>query len=201
MTKLFFSFVVRVVVFCSCTAGACHGHAPAPNSKGKLMAIDIELLRLQYEILNVSADAIARQTGFPLDLIENEIKRSNWTPLWPDDDEPQLTYEEDEDVFTVSTDRYIDKTRKRLVAYSLAKEVLLATRYLELESSLIKKACETTELLDASSPAALKTLSALYRDLAKNGVSAGTSLQMGTDESGLPTVIVKDLSGQGGRSF
>lgn len=164
------------------------------------MAIDLDLLRLQYEILNVSAASIARQAGFPVELINDEINRSNWTPLWPDDDEPKLTYEEDEDVFSVSTDRYIEKTRKRLMAYSLAKEVLLASRYLELEATLIKKACETAESLDSSSPAALKTLSALYKDLAKNGVS-GTSLQMGTDEAGLPTVIIKDLSGQNGRAL
>jgi hypothetical protein len=42
----------------------------------------------------------------------------------------------------------------------------------------------------------LKALSSLYKDMAKNGVSSGTSLSVGTDETGLPTVIIKDLSGQ-----
>jgi hypothetical protein len=164
-----------------------------------VMAIDIELLKLQYEILNVSVSSISRTTGIPEDLILREIERGKWTPLWPDEDEPKLQVEEDEDLFTVSTNQYIDKTRRRLQAYSLAKEILLATRYLELESSLIKKATESLDTIDPSVTAtsALKTLSSLYRDLVKNGLSSGTSLSLQTDEQGLPTVIIKDLSGRG----
>jgi len=164
------------------------------------MAIDIELLKLQYEILNVSITSISRTTGIPEDLILREVERGKWTPLWPNDpDEPKLHVEEDEDLFTVSTNQYIEKTKRRLQAYALAKEILLATRYLELESALIKKANETLDSMDPSvtTASALKTLSSLYRDLVKNGLSSVTSLQLQTDEAGLPTVIIKDLSGRG----
>ena len=167
------------------------------------MAIDIELLKIQYEILNVSIDSIARSTGIPADLIELEVKRGGWTRLWPDEDEPKLQIEEDEDVFTVSSSSYIKKTQRRLQAYSLAKEVLLATRYLQLESNLIQKANDALDALtdtNLSQASGLKTLSSLYRDLVKNGIGGSTGLQLQTDEDGLPMVIIKDLSGQGDRS-
>ncbi|MCK9408277.1 MAG: hypothetical protein M0R68_04005 [Bacteroidetes bacterium] len=162
------------------------------------MAIDVELLRLQYEILNVSVESLARSAGIPQDLIQREIDKGRWTVLWPDENEPKLVVEEDEDLFTVSTNQYIDKTRRRLQAYSYAKEILLATRYLELESNLIKKANQVLENLttvDMTAASGLKTLSSLYRDLSK-GLSSVSSLSLGTDEEGLPTVIIKDLSGR-----
>ncbi len=159
------------------------------------MAIDIELLRLQYEILGATAGDLARSTNMPVDLIQREIEKHGWKPLWPDDDAP-LALEEDEDLFTVTSNNYIDKTRKRLQAYALAKEVLLASRYLELESNIVKKACEAISLLDPALVSSIKTLSSIFKDLAKDGVGK-TALSVGTDEAGLPTVIIKDLSGRG----
>ena len=166
------------------------------------MAIDVELLRLQYEILNVSVESIATTTGIPVDLIQREVEKGKWSPLWPlEENEPQLQIEEDQDAFTVSSNQYIEKTKRRLQAYSLAKDILLACRYLELESNLIKKANDAlANLTDCTIAQAsgLKTLSSLYRDLVKDGIGRATGLQMSTDEDGLPTVIIKDLSGRGG---
>lgn len=158
------------------------------------MAIDVQLLKLQYEILNVSAESIAQCTGLPLSAINEEIVRSGWTRLWPDEDELPLEIAEGEDEFKLASDRYIEKTRKRLYAYSLAKEVLLATRYLELESGLIAKANECLDTIDPQiGVAAVKTLSSLWKDMQK---SAKTDLAYNADDLGLPTVIVKDLSGR-----
>ena len=156
------------------------------------MAIDVQLLKLQYEILNVSAESIAHSTGLPLEAVQDEITSKQWTRMWPDEDEPTLEIAEGEDQFKLSSDRYIEKTRKRLYAYSLAKEVLLATRYLELEAGLISKANECLTTIDpAIGVGAVKALSSLWKDMQKSGGAATT---FNADDLGLPTVVIKDLS-------
>ena len=158
--------------------------------------IDVQLLKLQYEVLNVSAEAIAHATGLPVDVIEAEIARKGWTRMWPDEDEPALLAAEGEDAFKLQSDAFIEKTRKRLFAYSLAKEILLATRYLELEAGIIAKANECLMYIDPQSGAsAVKALSALWKDMAKSAAAA-SAFSIGQDESGMPTVIIKDLSGR-----
>ena len=160
------------------------------------MAIDVQLLKLQYEILNVSAESIAHSTGLPLSAIQEEITAKGWTRMWPDEDEPTLEIAEGEDEFKLSSDRFVEKTRKRLHAYSLAKEVLLATRYLELEAGLISKANQClVHIAPEVGVAAVKTLSSLWKDMQKSA-SANSSFTLGQDEMGLPTVVVKDLSGR-----
>ena len=46
--------------------------------------LDIELIRLQYEILGCSPALLAWVWELPESLIKEEIDRSNWTLLWPD---------------------------------------------------------------------------------------------------------------------
>ena len=49
----------------------------------------------------------------------------------------------------------------------------------------------------AGSPADLKQLSTVYKDLTNgSSLAAAASLQFGTDDSGIPTVIYKNLSGK-----
>ena len=158
--------------------------------------IDVQLLKLQYEVLNVSAESIATATGLPVDVIEDEIARKGWTRMWPDEDEPALLTAEGEDAFKLQSDAYIEKTRKRLFAYSLAKEILLATRYLELEAGIISKANECLMFIDPHSGAsAVKALSALWKDMQKSAAAA-SAFSIGQDESGMPMVVIKDLSGR-----
>ena len=158
--------------------------------------LDIQLLKLQYEILNVSIDALAAETDIPADFLQEEINRLGWARMWPEEGELPLVADEGEDVFKLQSDAFIDKARRRLCMYQLAKDALLATRYLELEAGIIKKANECLSHIDPQAgAAAVKTLSSLWRDMQKNSAQA-TAFSVGTDETGLPTVIVKDLSGR-----
>lgn len=158
--------------------------------------IDVQLLQLQYEILNVSIESLARSADLPVALLEREVEKAKWTRLWPDEDEPTVEIAEGEDAFTISSDRYIEKLRKRLTAYSLAKEILLTSRYLALEAGIIDKANEALLSIDSTTTSGIKALSSVFRDMSK-GMSAGSlSLQQSLDDKGLPTVIIKDLSGR-----
>lgn len=158
--------------------------------------IDVAMLRLQYEILGVPAQSIAEANGIPLDMLEDEIRRKNWTVLWGTEPSPAtLGLDPEDETFTSEADLYIEQLRKRLAAFSLAKDALLASRYLELEAGIIAKACEALTHIDPTAVNAIKALAALYKDMTKNLASAA-SLAMTTDESGIPTVIIKDLSGR-----
>ena len=186
--------------------------------------MDIALMRLQYEILNTSVNYLADASGISADMIEEEINRAGWKQLWPN--EPSLSNPEslhksitsaaasaaasassnqvdiDEDEFTTVSATIIDRARRRLQIYSLAKETYLSSRYLDLEASLLD--VTLSKILELSSAAQggysandLKQLSSVYKDLTNgSALSAAASLQFGTDESGIPTVIFKDLSGK-----
>ena len=166
----------------------------------------LELMRLQYEILNISLADLARTAQVPIVLLEREAKQSGWKQLWPDSDEAALQFEEGEDKFSIASDAYIEKTRKRLTAFSLAKETALSMKYLELESAIIDKAQEVLDNIPIgqASASVAKVLASLYRDMSKNLISAGASNNstLDIDGGGIPTLLVRDLSGQksGGRT-
>jgi hypothetical protein len=162
--------------------------------------IDTELLKLQYEILNFSAEDIAKQTGMPISIIEAEIKNQGWKQWWPDDTPFTEENPEDEldprEVFALQSEQYIDKAKRRLAVYTLAKEIHLAQKYLALESSLVKKATDIVEgISDADAEAAGK-MATLYKNMTtKNPMAALQSISFGEDEGGIPTVIVRNLTG------
>lgn len=166
----------------------------------------LELMRLQYEILNVPLATLAKAAQVPLRLLEQEASQFGWKQLWPDSDDVVLEFEEGEDRFSISSDAYIEKAKKRLTAFSLARETALSMRYLELEASIIDKAQEVLDNIPVgqASASVAKVLASLYRDMSKNLISAGAnnSSTLDIDGGGIPTLIVRDLSGQksGGHS-
>jgi hypothetical protein len=155
-----------------------------------------ELMKLQYEILNVSLEHLAKKYEIPLFLLEKEAKDFGWKQVWPN--EPEMLPTDEENTFAITSDAYIENARKRLMMFSLAKEILLSQEYLNLEYEILKKASTAIKGVDATAVTALKTLSALYKDMSRNLLSAGSNaaISVGTDEGGLPTVIIRDLSGQ-----
>lgn len=165
--------------------------------------IDTELLKLQYEILNLSAQDISDKTGMPLSVIEKEIENQGWKKWWPDD-KPFAEAEpddemEDAEVFALQSDQFIDKAKRRLAVYTLAKEIHLAQKYLALESSLVDKAKDIIEKIGDGDAEAAAKMSRLYKDMtSKNPMAALQSISFGEEEGGVPTVIVRNLTGQRG---
>lgn len=166
----------------------------------------LELMRLQYEILNISLESLAKTAQVPISLLEREAKQSGWRQLWPESDEVEMQFEEGEDKFSISSDAYIEKAKKRLTAFSLARETALSMKYLELEAAIIDKAQEVLDNIPVgqASASVAKVLASLYRDMSKNLISAGAANNstLDIDGGGIPTLLIRDLSGQksGGHS-
>lgn len=164
--------------------------------------MDLDLLRLQYEILNIPLAVIAKRTDLPLYLLEKEAADAGWKVLWPGEDEAPLEFEEGEDRFSIAADAYIERAKKRLIVFSLAKEALLSSRYLELEYSILNKAQAMLDTMEgpAISVTAIRSLASLYKDMSKVNISAGANNATAEiDGTAVPTLIVRDLSGQKGR--
>jgi len=161
------------------------------------MLVDLSSLRLQYEILNRSLESLASELNIPLLAIEQEASNNKWVQWFPGGDlvvDPasNLSVEDMEE----ECEEFVTKSKQRLAIYNIAKELLLAQKYLALEVKIID---EANNILDSSELDAktIKALSSLYVDMTKTSVSnALASMSFGMDDSGLPTVIVKDLSGR-----
>jgi len=166
------------------------------------MFVDFPSLRLQYEILNKSLAEIALDINIPLKAIEQEAENNDWVQWFPesnkiDFEDLTISLENEEEVRQELIEEYINHSKQRLAIYNIAKEILLAHRYFELEIRIVKEANEILNNLDNLDAKTVKTLSSLYVDMTKTSVSnALASLSFQQDENGLPTVIIKDLSGQ-----
>ena len=156
--------------------------------------------KLSYEILNVPLDAIAANLGLTTGMLEKIAKEQHWVQWFPEE-EPTFQLAENadllegEDIFTVKADQYLDKNRKRLQVYNMAKSVAITELYTDLEISLINAARESVAGLDPEDTKGLKNISTVFKDLTKELQGLSSSIQLARDEQGLPTVILRDLSG------
>jgi hypothetical protein len=69
-------------------------------------------------------------------------------------------------------------------------------KYADIELNLLVQTREALNSLDTETTNSLKTISSIYKDMIKQITTSNTALSMGKDEqTGLPTVIIRDLSG------
>ena len=186
--------------------------------------VDLGAMRLQYEILNIPVEQLAKDCNMPIEILKPMIDGQNWKQWWPDNDfksfaktkntltvvpsssstSPSIGQPDDDDSeldpneeMSSEAENFITRSKKRLAVYAVAKEILLAQRMFELERKIIKAA---NDCLDSSSGIMAKdakALSDILKNLMSNSVSdALASVSIGQDEGGLPTVIIKDLSGK-----
>lgn len=171
--------------------------------------IDLHLLRLRYEILNISLEDLAKEIDTPLPIVQQEARNNNWTQWWPnslpinsldlpiaappsgiavttdDFDEEGLSPLED------GANNYIKESSVRLRVYNLAKEIHLAHKYASFESALLDKAKALVD--SAADPSDVLNLVRSLKDLIGKATSVGLQV---SNEDGLPTVIIRDLSGK-----
>lgn len=169
--------------------------------------IDMAQLRLQYEILNIPLSQLAKDNGFEtsLSLFKEQVEELGWTQWWPEADlEIGPNYildvaagETKDDVMAMQAEQFIDKSKRRLAVYNVAKEILLAQRYFKLETIIVDKAIEALENTETLDPRSIQTLSTLYKNMTANSISqALQSISFSEDATGMPTVIIRDLSGR-----
>lgn len=175
-----------------------------------MQSFDIQLMRLQYEILNVPLSRLASESGLSESMINRTIEEEGWSQWWPEEEtaiqlkkqrelslasEDLHTASSEEEMLAQQSEEFVDRAKKRLQAYTLAKEIYLAQKYLQLESALITKAHAILEECPSLDPQAIKQLSALYKDMVSKSPMS-TLLSLNADESGVPNLIIRDLTGQ-----
>lgn len=174
------------------------------------MLIDIPLLKLRYEILNVTLEELAADVDMPVQILLREAETNGWMQWWPYDiptdpsaevasptalaGDSLLLDDEDESELEIGSQAYLRDTALRLRVFNMAKEVYLSHKYAGLESALIDSARDAAGGMNVA-PQDLKHLSSIFKDLASN-MSTGKSLSIGTTDDGLPTVIIRDLRGR-----
>ena len=165
------------------------------------MEQDLALLRLQYEILNVPFATLAAQAGCPENILRAEADKGQWKQIWPENDlevirnRDDVDAEFDDDAFQSESELLLERSKRRLAIYNMAKEMLLSQRYLKLESDLIRRASDVVAGVEDTKD--IRALASVFKDLtAKSLQSAMASLSFGQDEGGLPTVLIRDLSGK-----
>lgn len=166
--------------------------------------LDPSLMRLQYEIFNTSIEQLAADSKIPVSIVQKEATAGNWKQLWPAQAQEQhsqeyldsLTDDERGELLTLESEQYIETARKRMRVYTLAKDITLAVKYLELEHKLVDTAIDLLENFEGGA-AGIKQLSALYKDLTSgSSLTSLAKLTLGVDEDGMPSVIIRDLTGQ-----
>lgn len=169
--------------------------------------MDIQLVRLQYEILNTSIEVLANSTGLSKASIEFEAKRSGWVQLWPDlppvtlapkaTSRGTLEAELINEGTSVNSeiDDVIKTTQKRLQYFSLAKDAYLSIKYARAEAALLDKVYDLIEECATID-------SVVYATKAFKSLVDGTSLPSSRtkalihdDEGGLPVFTMRDMSG------
>ena len=167
-----------------------------------MTTIDIPLLKLQYEILNISLDQLAQEVNVPKSILEQEARNNNWTQWWPDT-EPQFTIglhipdgQEDDEFLTPleeGSQAFLKQTRVRLQVFNLAKEVYLTHKYASFEAALLAKAKDIVGT--AATAQELSSLSNILKNLVPPS-KAAHSLTLGQSDDGIPSVIIRDLTGR-----
>jgi len=170
--------------------------------------IDLALLRLRYEILNASLASIASDEGLTPKSLENEAHDNNWKQWWPSIEDLQYAFstssdtpsdsDNDDDGFEElspleeGSTLYIKEAKLRLQVFNLAKDLHLAHKYAAFESALVTKAHSL--VAHCVEPADIRQLTMSLKDLPGKVAAAGLAISQGDD--GIPTVIIRDLSGR-----
>lgn len=158
--------------------------------------MNVAHMRLQYEILNRPLKHLALENNVPLEMLRDEAADHGWKQWWPEPDLIVIPDVDKDELLIVQSEAYLERTKRRLAVYNVSKEILLAQKYYELENKILDAALHILDLADTLEPSSIQALGMLYKNLMSRSVSgAVVDMSFGVDDGGLPTVIVKDLSG------
>lgn len=151
------------------------------------------LLRLEYEILNVSLATLSDNYSVPITILEDQAKNENWKQWWPEEDPDAAA-----NSFATQAEEYTEMQTKRLQVFAIARELYLAPKCLHLEAAIIQAATDAVQNTDVASDSnSLRQMAALYKDIASRSLLERV-LGGKADESGIPSVIIRNLAGSAG---
>lgn len=178
--------------------------------------IDVHLMRLRFEILNISLADISDEAGIPLTILEKEALAKGWEQWWPDTDDlmaiaptaPSLASLDESPLENLPDDlpidldemmtpleegsqKYIKETNIRLQVFNLAKDVYLSHKAATFENDLIDRAKTLVSM--AATPQEMNPLVNLLKTLM---TKSSSGLSINENDDGLPTVIIKNLTGR-----
>ena len=160
--------------------------------------MNLSHIRLQYEILNKTLVQLGQENDIPVSMLEDEATKGGWVQWWPESDLVVIVDEDDDDSekLLTQTEVFLERSKRRLAVYNVCKEFLLSQKYFELEDKILDAAIDILETMPAMKSDSVQSLGALFKNLMSRSVSNSLiNMSFGEDEGGLPTVIVKDLSG------
>lgn len=128
------------------------------------MSLNIDILKLQYELFDLEPEAIAVANQVPTTYITSLIEDLNWkkNPLIT----KAINISKVKDVSTV-TEEYVEQLKEKLNITALLKQEILNPTYTKFESLLVFKAIEVIQGLDAEKPNAAKDLKIITSVLAE----------------------------------
>ena len=164
--------------------------------------MNLSHIRLQYEILNKTLVQLGQENDIPVSMLEDEATKGGWVQWWPESDLVVIVDDngddgdEDSEKLQTQTEVFLERSKRRLAVYNVCKEFLLSQKYFELEDRILDAAIDILETMPAMKSDSVQSLGALFKNLMSRSVSNSLiNMSFGEDEGGLPTVIVKDLSG------
>ena len=144
--------------------------------------MDIDLIRLEYEILGTPLKALARCNNLSEDMLRDEVIANGWKPVKT----AELYTEDGEDAEQLES--FIDQYTQRLSAFYVAKETLLAARKANLEMAAISKLTEALEFISITDPKTFASVAGLLSTMRDKSFAK-------TKEDALPLAIVRDFTG------
>jgi hypothetical protein len=158
-------------------------------------------MRLAYEILGVSLEALADKSGLLLSHVQDFAEQENWKQWFKDFDIDADLANNDtnedfslDDALNAQLERYSEYAKAKLKIYNVAKELALADVYFEIECKILEKTLDTINNADMLGATDIKNYSSIYNEMAKR-LQSISSVTLTKDENGLPSVVIKDLSG------
>lgn len=144
--------------------------------------MDEGILRLQYEILGQSFGEIASGENFSADFLRGMAEQHGWERVFP----PVSPKEGGEEVF-------IEEVRKRLDVYEAAKDLYLSGKFAAAEGNVLGQLNRSFES-EILSPNELRVITSTL-----NALKGHSRKKAGDEDDGVPTVILKDFRGEGGK--
>jgi len=138
-----------------------------------------QLLRLRYEILGETFEALAASHSLPASMIRLLAEREGWERRFPVIESPS---EE-------NSDEYEELVRSRLTIFSTSKDLMLAGHIAYTEGRILEKVTEVLDGEECSNLRGMTMALALIKSI------QGSITKKEAQDAGIPLFVIKDLSG------